>query len=89
MGGYLPTPGFRLFGETVMERDNPGDYDRLRKLHMAVRELEIHVTKEEVALTKETDERVAHMRRRTISDSQARIKEYRDEIRRLDEGEDD
>lgn len=87
MGGRLDAPGVRLFGETVIEKMPPEDYDRLRSLHMAVYELETHITQHEVALGKGKDEdHVASMRRRIIADSHARIKTYRAEIRELDEG---
>jgi hypothetical protein len=77
--------GVKLFGETIIERDRPEDYDRLRKLHMSVRNLEEYVTEHEVALAKKPDDETAPMRRRIIADSHAMIRNYRAEIRKLDE----
>jgi hypothetical protein len=85
MGGYLPTKGVKLFGETVLERDAPEDYDRLRKLQVSVRELEEYVTAHELALAKSPDDVSAPSRRGIIAEAHGMIKAYRAEIRKLDE----
>lgn len=85
MGGYLPTPGIRLFGETVVERESPDDHDRLRKLRMAVAEMEAHITAQEVAISKTTNEAELNMRKTSVSMTRAKMDIYREEIRELDE----
>jgi hypothetical protein len=85
MGGYLPTKGVKLFGETVLEKDKPEDYDRLRQLQMSVRQLEDYVTAHEVALDKKPDDETAPSRRGIIAEAHGMIRAYRTEIRKLDE----
>lgn len=86
MGGYINTPGVKLHATTVLERDRPEDHDRLRKLTLYVAEMERHITAQEVAILKTDNESEINMRRTEVNMVHAKMKEYRAEIARLDEG---